>query len=311
MNGNIIDFMKWRKIAGAASIALFILSLVFLAVRGINYGLDFTGGALIEVEYQQAAPVQEIRDTLTDAGYRDVTVQLFGAETDVMIRFQADNDPDLGNKVVSLLTGNGAELELLRNEFVGPSVGEELRDKGGLGLMLALAVVLVYVAFRFQFKFGIGAVAALVHDVVIIAGIFALFQLEFDLTVLAAILAVIGYSLNDTIVVSDRIRETFQESTETDVVKLINIALTDTLSRTLITSFTTALVLVALLIFGGQMLAGFAEALLIGVVVGTYSSIYVSSNMLLATKLTRQDMIPPSREEPDLTEEKPSWLQDD
>lgn len=311
MNGNIIDFMKWRKIAGAVSIALFILSLVFLAVRGINYGLDFTGGALIEVEYQQAAPVQEIRDTLTDAGYRDVTVQLFGAETDVMIRFQADNDPDLGNKVVSLLTGNGAELELLRNEFVGPSVGEELRDKGGLGLMLALAVVLVYVAFRFQFKFGIGAVAALVHDVVIIAGIFALFQLEFDLTVLAAILAVIGYSLNDTIVVSDRIRETFQESTETDVVKLINIALTDTLSRTLITSFTTALVLVALLIFGGQMLAGFAEALLIGVVVGTYSSIYVSSNMLLATKLTRQDMIPPSREEPDLTEEKPSWLQDD
>lgn len=311
MNGNIIDFMKWRKIAGAVSIALFILSLAFLAVRGINYGLDFTGGALIEVEYQQAAPVQEIRDTLTDAGYRDVTVQLFGAETDVMIRFQADNDPDLGNKVVSLLTGNGAELELLRNEFVGPSVGEELRDKGGLGLMLALAVVLVYVAFRFQFKFGIGAVAALVHDVVIIAGIFALFQLEFDLTVLAAILAVIGYSLNDTIVVSDRIRETFQESTETDVVKLINIALTDTLSRTLITSFTTALVLVALLIFGGQMLAGFAEALLIGVVVGTYSSIYVSSNMLLATKLTRQDMIPPSREEPDLTEEKPSWLQDD
>lgn len=311
MNGNIIDFMKWRKIAGAVSIALFILSLVFLAVRGINYGLDFTGGALIEVEYQQAAPVQEIRDTLTDAGYRDVTVQLFGAETDVMIRFQADNDPDLGNKVVSLLTGNGAELELLRNEFVGPSVGEELRDKGGLGLMLALAVVLVYVAFRFQFKFGIGAVAALIHDVVIIAGIFALFQLEFDLTVLAAILAVIGYSLNDTIVVSDRIRETFQESTDTDVVKLINIALTDTLSRTLITSFTTALVLVALLIFGGQMLAGFAEALLIGVVVGTYSSIYVSSNMLLATKLTRQDMIPPSREEPDLTEEKPSWLQDD
>lgn len=311
MNSNIIDFMKWRKIAGAASITLFVLSLVFLAVRGINFGLDFTGGALIEVEYQQAAPVREIRETLTQAGYRDVTVQLFGAETDVMIRFQADNDPDLGNKIVGLLTASGAELELLRNEYVGPSVGDELRDKGGLGLMLALAVVLVYVAFRFQFKFGVGAVAALIHDVVIIAGIFALFQLEFDLTVLAAILAVIGYSLNDTIVVSDRIRETFQESTETDVVKLINIALTDTLSRTLITSFTTALVLVALLIFGGQMLAGFAEALLIGVVVGTYSSIYVSSNMLLATKLTRQDMIPPSREEPDLTEEKPSWLQDD
>ncbi|WP_119394216.1 protein translocase subunit SecF [Salinibius halmophilus] len=311
MNGKIIDFMQWRKIAGAASIALFVLSLVFLVVRGINFGLDFTGGALIEVEYVEAAPVQEIRQTLTEAGYRDVTVQLFGSETDVMIRFQADNDPDLGNKVVDLLTASGAELELLRNEFVGPSVGEELRDKGGLGLMLALAVVLVYVAFRFQFKFGIGAVAALIHDVVIIGGIFALFQLEFDLTVLAALLAVIGYSLNDTIVVSDRIRETFQESTETDVVKLINIALTDTLSRTLITSFTTALVLIALLIFGGQMLAGFAEALLIGVVVGTYSSIYVSSNILLATNLTRQDMIPPSREEPDLTEEKPSWLQDD
>lgn len=311
MNGKIIDFMQWRKIAGTASILLFALSLVFLVVRGINFGLDFTGGALIEVEYQEAAPVQDIRQTLTDAGYRDVTVQLFGSETDVMIRFQADNDPDLGNKIVELLKASGNELELLRNEYVGPSVGEELRDKGGLGLMLALAVVLVYVAFRFQFKFGVGAVAALIHDVVIIMGVFALFQLEFDLTVLAALLAVIGYSLNDTIVVSDRIRETFQESTETDVVKLINIALTDTLSRTIITSFTTALVLIALLIFGGQMLAGFAEALLIGVVVGTYSSIYVSSNILLATKLTRQDMIPPSREEPDLTEEKPSWLKDD
>lgn len=311
MNTKIIDFMKWRKIAGIASIILFVLSVALLIGRGINFGLDFTGGALIEVEYSDAAPVADIRQTLTEAGYRDVTVQLFGSETDVMIRFQADNDPDLGNKVVALLTADGNDLTLLRNEYVGPAVGEELRDKGGLGLMLALAVVMVYVAFRFQFKFGIGAVAALIHDVVIIAGIFALFQLEFDLTVLAALLAVIGYSLNDTIVVSDRIRETFVESTEEDVVKLVNIALTDTLSRTLITSFTTALVLIALLIFGGQMLAGFAEALLIGVVVGTYSSIYVSSNILLATKLTRLDMIPPSREEPDLTEEKPSWLKDD
>lgn len=311
MLNKTIPFMKFRYLAAALSVALVLLSLGSLAVKGLNFGLDFTGGALIEVSYAQPANVEAIRQQLSAEGYRDVAVQNFGSVNDVLIRFQADNDPDLGMEVLQLLTGSGADVVLKRNEYVGPQVGEELREQGGLGLLMALIVVMIYIAFRFQFRFSVGAVVALVHDIVIIVGFFSLFQVEFDLTVLAALLAIIGYSLNDTIVVSDRIREQFRLSRETDSELIMDQALTATLSRTLITSLTTALVVVALMVFGGQMIYSFAEALLIGIIVGTYSSIFVVTNVLLMMKLSREDLIPkPIEPEPDLVEEIPSWLKD-
>ncbi len=307
----VLPFMKYRKAALALSVALLLLSIVAIAVRGLNFGLDFTGGALIEVRYQQEANISEIRQILTDADYRDVMVQPFGSVNDVLIRFQADDNPDIAIEVLQHLRDAGHNPELMRNEFVGPQVGEELREQGGLGLLTALLVVMIYIAFRFQYRFAIGAVAALAHDIIIIVGFFALFQVEFDLTVLAALLAIIGYSLNDTIVVSDRIREEFTTSREDDSEKIIDVALSGTLSRTIITSLTTAMVVVALMIFGGSMIYSFAEALLIGVIVGTYSSLYVVTNVLLLMKLKREDMMPKELpKEDDFTEELPSWLKD-
>ncbi len=293
-----LNFMGARKIAAALSIALILVSIASLAVQGLKLGLDFTGGTLIEVAYEQPAVVNDIRQTLEGAGYKDVVVQHFGSETDILVRMSESYRANLGDEVlVTLRENSDSKVELRRAEFVGAQVGEELRDQGGLALLLALAVVMIYVAARFQFKFSVGSVVALMHDVIIILGLFSLFQLEFDLTVLAALLAVIGYSLNDTIVVSDRIRENFRIIRQMQPVNLINLSLNQTLGRTMITSLTTLLVLIALLVVGGELIHNFALALTVGVVVGTYSSIYVAANILLLMHISREDLLPPEVEE--------------
>ena len=298
------NFMGVRKIAAGFSIVLLLLSIASLAYQGLNLGLDFTGGTLIEVGYEQKADIDGIRSTLEGAGYRDVIVQNFGSEQDVLLRMSEAYRANLGDEVLATLQQSSDEqVSLRRAEFVGAQVGEELRDQGGLALLLALAVVMVYVAARFQFKFSVGAVIALMHDVIIILGVFSIFQFEFDLTVMAALLAVIGYSLNDTIVVADRIRENFRIIRQMSPFDVINRSLTQTLGRTVITSFTTLIVLLALLFMGGENIYYFAMALSIGVVVGTYSSIYVSANVLLAMEISREDLLPPEDEEdPELAE---------
>ncbi|MCP5161723.1 MAG: protein translocase subunit SecF [Hahellaceae bacterium] len=291
-----IDFMGVRKIASITSIVLIVISIVSLAIRGLQFGLDFTGGTLVEVEYQVAPKLSEVRDQLTVAGYDKLVVQNFGAETAVLIRLSQGFNDKVGQEVLTALQAGGQHVALKRAEFVGAQVGEELREQGGLGMLFALFVVMIYVAMRFQFKFSVGAVAALIHDVIITLGFFSVFQWDFDLTVLAAILAVIGYSLNDTIVVYDRIRENFRKMRKGSASEIINSSLTSTLSRTLATSFTTMLVLVALYFVGGDMINGFAKALLIGIGVGTYSSIYIASNLLIAMGVTKEDLMPPVRE---------------
>ena len=295
-----LNFMRFRHVATAVSATLLIIAVASLAVRGLNFGLDFTGGTLLEVKYEQPAELENIKTVLNSAGYHDVTVQNFGSDTDVLVRMSEAFRDDLGLEVLTLLKdSSGENLVLERSEFVGASVGEELRDQGGIAMLVALLVVIAYVAFRFQWKFSLGAVLALFHDVLIIVGLFALFQWEFDLNVLAALLAVIGYSLNDTIVVSDRIRENFRivrVGTPTDT---INDSLTQTLDRTLMTSATTILVLLALLFLGGEVIHNFALALTLGIVVGTYSSIYVAANLLLMFGICREDLLPPESEETD------------
>ena len=298
------DFMKLRKAAMIISAVLLLLSVASLATKGLNFGLDFTGGTLLEVSYQQPADIQKIRAQLDESGFLGSTVQHFGSETDILIRMSEAYRDNLGAEVLEALrTGellNGEvinEVELRRSEFVGSQVGEELRDQGGLALLMALFVVMLYVAFRFQFKFSVGAVLALFHDVVIILGLFSIFQWDFDLTVFAALLAVIGYSLNDTIVVADRIRENFRIVRKGDAIEVINLSLNQTLGRTIMTSLTTALVLVALMFLGGELIHNFALGLFIGVVVGTYSSIYVAANILLMMNISREDLIPAELEE--------------
>ncbi len=288
-----IDFMGKRKIAALFSITLLILSIASLSFKGLNLGLDFTGGTLVEVEYNTAPVLEDVRTQLINSGYANVVVQNFGASTSVLVRLAESYNDKVGLEVVSALRKSGEEVSLKRAEFVGAQVGEELREQGGLGLLLALGLVMVYVALRFQFKFSVGAVAALIHDVIIVIGVFSIFSWDFDLTVLAALLAVIGYSLNDTIVVADRIRENFRLIRKETPLNVINISLTQTLSRTIVTSLTTVLVLVSLYVFGGEMINGFAKALLVGVIIGTYSSIYVASNILLLMGITKEDLIAP------------------
>ena len=294
-----IDFMGQRKIAAIVSVVLLLVSLGSLATRGLNFGLDFTGGALVEVTYEQAADLNATRQVLEDAGFEDLVVQNFGTDREVLIRLQQDNSPTLGDQIVAALADAGQQVTLQRSEFVGAQVGDELRDQGGLGMLFALIVVMAYVAVRFQYKFSLGSVAALIHDVILVLGIFSLMGWDFDLTVLAAVLAVIGYSLNDTIVVSDRIRENFRTVRTGSSLEIINLSINQTLGRTLVTSLTTALVLLALLFLGGELIRGFASALLVGVVVGTYSSIYVAANVLMAMKIDRVDLMPPVVEEED------------
>ncbi|MCA6059777.1 MULTISPECIES: protein translocase subunit SecF [Thalassolituus] len=295
------NFMRLRHAASILSIILIVISIGSIAVRGLNLGLDFTGGTLLEVQYETPESIERISTALENAGYRDVTVQHFGAETDVLVRMSEAFRDNLGAEVLNVLQTQSADnkLTLMRSEFVGAQVGEELRDQGGLALLLALFVVMIYVAARFQFKFSVGAVVALFHDVIIIIGLFSLFQWEFDLTVMAALLAVIGYSLNDTIVVADHIRENFRMLRRGDSEEVINYSINQTLGRTIMTSLTTALVLFALMIVGGDLIHNFAVALMIGVVVGTYSSVFVASSLLLMMKISREDLMPPEVEEVD------------
>lgn len=298
----VIDFMGVRHLAFTVTLIMTLASLGCLAVKGLNFGLDFTGGTLIELNYEQAADLNKIRSQLQEGGYPDAIVQSFGAVNDVLVRMPGDN-PELGNQVAQVLRQDTAnQVVVKRVEFVGPAVGEELRDQGGLGMLLALAGIMVYLGFRFQWKFGVGAIVGLFHDVIVTLGVFSYFQLTFDLTVLAAILAIIGYSLNDTIVVFDRIRENFRFLRNTSLIENINISTTQTLLRTLATSISTLLAVGALLMFGGDNLWGFALALFIGIAAGTYSSVYISSIFLIWLKLTVEDLIPPvSAEEVDET----------
>ena len=290
-------FMKFRKIAATISAAVLIVSILSLSFRGLNLGLDFSGGTLVEVTYDKPVSLESIRDNLSDNGYADSQVVNFGTNLDVLIKVaDLDGNSSVGEDIFNILNSSESNIDLKRVEFVGPQVGEELRDQGGLGMLVALFMILLYVAFRFQYKFGLGAVAALGHDVIIILGCFSVFAWDFDLTVLAALLAVIGYSLNDTIVVSDRIRENFRTERVLEPLDMIDLSLNQTLSRTIITSLTTLLVLFALFFFGGELIKGFSLALILGVLVGTYSSIYVVANMLLSLNLTQEDLALPEPE---------------
>ena len=290
-------FMKFRKIAGIISITIFLVSILSLGLRGLSLGLDFSGGTLLEITYEEPVSLELIRNTLEKNGYPDSQVVNFGTNLDVLIKVADQNgNSSIGENIFNILNEQGISGELKRVEFVGPQVGAELRDQGGLGMLIALFMILMYVAFRFQYKFGLGAVAALMHDVVIILGLFSIFAWDFDLTVLAALLAVIGYSLNDTIVVSDRIRENFRTERVLEPIDMVDLSLNQTLGRTIITSFTTLLVLFALFIFGGELIRGFSLALILGVLVGTYSSIYVVANMLLSMNLSQEDLAIPEPE---------------
>lgn len=293
----VINFMGARKIAAAFSVLLVVCAIGSLAVRQLNWGLDFTGGTLVEVHYGESANLGAIRSTLATAGYDGAIVVSFGTDRDVLIRLPDGYSDAQGAQMLDSLRADASTtVELRRIEFVGPQVGDELREQGGLAMLLALGLVMLYIGFRFQFKFAVGAVVALVHDVMITLGFFSLVGMEFDLTVLAALLAVIGYSLNDTIVVSDRIRENFRKLRKAEPVAVINISLTETLGRTLVTSLTTLLVLLALALLGGEMIFGFAIALIVGVMIGTYSSIYVASNVLLALGVSKEDLMIPVKE---------------
>lgn len=291
-----VAFMRFRKVAVVFSLILMAASIFSLATNKLNFGLDFTGGTLIEVGFEQAADLNKIRAMMDSNGYDDAVVQLYGSSRDVVIRLATREDVKaemLGNQVLDILqAGTGQTIDMRRIEFVGASVGDELAEQGGLAMLTALICILVYVAFRFEWRFALGSVIALFHDVLLTLGLFSVLQLEFDLTVLAAILAVIGYSLNDTIVVSDRIRENFRKIRVGGPEEVINISLTQTLSRTVITSITTLLVLAALFFQGGALIHGFATALLLGVFVGTYSSVYVASSIALALGISKEDLIP-------------------
>ena len=290
-------FMQFRKVAAIISAILFLASILSLGLKGLNLGLDFSGGTLVEVTYEKPVSLESIRDDLSDNGYADSQVVNFGTNLDVLIKVaDQDGNSSVGEDIFNILNSSESAIELKRVEFVGPQVGEELRDQGGLGMLVALFMILLYVAFRFQYKFGLGAVAALGHDVVIILGCFSIFAWDFDLTVLAALLAVIGYSLNDTIVVSDRIRESFRTERVLEPIDMIDLSLNQTLGRTIITSLTTLLVLFALFLFGGELIKGFSLALILGVLIGTYSSIYVVANMLLSLSLTQEDLAIPEPE---------------
>ncbi len=295
----VVGFMSKRKIALVFSLVLVAASIASIATKGLNFGLDFTGGTLLEVQFEQPADLGAIRNQLDGAGFDHFSVVNYGSEQDVMIRMQGTGSSQLSTDVIAALKSDGDSLVLKRGEFVGPQVGNELREQGVLAMVAALVVMMVYVSARFQFKFSLGAVTALAHDVIITLGIFSYFQWSFDLTVLAAVLAVIGYSLNDTIVVSDHIRENFRKLRSDDPGYVIDVAITQTLERTVITSLTTLLVVLSLFFFGGEMIHGFASALLIGIVVGTYSSIYMAANMLMITGLNRKDLLAKDKEEID------------
>jgi len=295
-----IEFMQWRQYALKASGVMLAICLLAIFSRGLNLGIDFTGGTLIEVGYQETADLNVVRSTLAEAAFGDAVVQHFGTSKDVLVRIaprEGLTNVELSSKVLEILKDTSeSEIQMRRVEFVGPQIGDELVEKGGLALITALVCILAYVWIRFEKRFALGSIVALAHDVLFTIGIFALFQIEFDLTVLAAVLAVIGYSLNDTIVVFDRVRENFRKMRKGSSEQIINSSINQTLSRTIMTSFTTLLVLIALAVFGGELIHGFAVALIIGVLVGTYSSIYIATATALMLGVTKQDLLPVEKE---------------
>jgi preprotein translocase subunit SecF len=294
-----IDFVGKRIYAILFSLLLIFVSIFSLSTNSLKFGIDFTGGTLLEVGYQKDVDLADVRARLSEAKFKDANVQYFGSTKEILIRLELQSiaSAKLSSKIIFLL---GDNVDIRRVEFVGPKVGEELTNDGGLAMLYALIGILIYVAFRFEYRFALGSIAALIHDVIITLGIFSLLQIKFDLTVLAAILAVIGYSLNDTIVVFDRIRENFLSTRHTDPIKIINDALNQTLSRTIMTSITTLLVLLACFFLGGEIIHSFALALLIGVLIGTYSSIYVASSMILALGISKKDLLSSEREEQEI-----------
>ena len=304
MNIKAIDFLGKRQWAYIFSSLLLLVSIGSLATQGLKMGIDFTGGTLVEVAYQNAADLTVMRAALADEGFGDAMVQHFGSARDVLIRLKPDetvSSAELSARVVAAINKKTAEpAELRRVEFVGPQVGDELAEDGGLAMLYSMFGVLIYIAWRFEYKFALGSVAALIHDVIITLGFFSLFGLEFDLTVLAALLAVIGYSLNDTIVVFDRIRDNFRLLRQVGSEEVMNTSLNETLSRTLMTSFTTILVLIALAVLGGEIIHNFSVALLVGILIGTYSSIYVASPIVLALGITQKDLMVPIKEGTDV-----------
>jgi preprotein translocase subunit SecF len=295
-----IDFMSQRKLALIFSTIMIVLSITSLTFRGLNFGLDFTGGTLIEVGYPSAPDTTQVREKLANAGF-DSIVQTFGAATDIVVRIPPseveESSAELSTRVLAALSeGVEGEIEMRRVEFVGPQVGDELAEQGILAVIYAMVGVFLYVMFRFQWRFSVGAVAALFHDIIISMGVISLVQIEFDLTVVAAILAVVGYSLNDTIVLFDRIRENFPRYRKRQPVEVVNTSINETLSRTLMTSTTTLIVLLALFYFGGEIIHGFAFTLIVGVLIGTYSSIYVASTTLLLTGVSKYDLMEVEKE---------------
>lgn len=300
-----IDFMGKRKMSMIISVLLVLGSLISLSTKGLNLGIDFTGGYLIEVGYKESADLKAIRTTLKQNGFGDAQVQHFGTSKDVLVRLaprEDSNQATISDNIFKVLQKQSTDVSMRRVEFVGPQVGEELREQGGMAMLIALFGILIYVSFRFQLKSALGALFALIHDVVITLGVFSLIQMAFDLSVLAAILAVIGYSLNDTVVVLDRIRESFKGIRKKTPAEIINISINTTLSRTVITSLTTLLVLVSLFYFGGEVIHGFAFALIIGVLIGTYSSIYIASSTLMTMNITKQDFLEQVKEDSELDE---------
>jgi preprotein translocase subunit SecF len=295
-----IDFMGRRKVALVVSAVLMLASVVLLVARGLDFGIDFTGGTLIEVGYAEPVELDIVRTALREGGFERAEAIHFGTSRDVLVRIaprEGEDQATISDRVLVLLRQSSAEtVELRRVEFVGPQVGEELREDGGLAMVYALIGILIYVALRFEYRFAVGAVVALVHDVIIVLGFFALTQVDFGLTVLAALLAVIGYSLNDTIVVYDRVRENFRKMRKGAPVEIVNRSVNQTLSRTLMTSLTTLLVLIALFVLGGEVIRPFAEALIVGVLVGTYSSIYVASPVVLMLGVSKADLMPVKKE---------------
>lgn len=292
--------MGKRRIAVIFSGLLLSVSLISLVTRQLDFGIDFTGGTLVEVGYSETVELDEVRNVLAATEFKDAVVQYFGSASDVLIRVartEGKNSADISNEIIQVLDRSGRNVEIRRVEFVGPQVGKDLQEDGGLAMIYALIMIFIYIAFRFQRRFSVGAIAALVHDVIITIGVFSVLQMDFDLTVLAALLAVIGYSLNDTIVVFDRIRENFRRLRKGTPVEIVNTSLNQTLTRTLITSLTTLLVLTALFFLGGELIRPFSSALIIGVIIGTYSSIYVASPVTLALGISKQDLMPVEKEE--------------
>jgi preprotein translocase subunit SecF len=296
-----IDFMGMRRIAATASIVVLLICVGSIVVRGFNFGLDFTGGTVIEVGYQNPVEVADITSSLAESGFPGATVQYFGSRTDILIRLAPQEGEEasakLSDEVFRVLRASAdGDVELRRVEFVGPQVGEELREQGGLAVLFSLIGILIYVALRFEWRFAVGAVAALVHDVLFTVGMFSIFAIPFDLTVLAAVLAVIGYSLNDTIVIFDRIRENFRKMRKGTVMEITNKSINQTMSRTIITSGTTLLVLFALFLLGGEAISGFSLALIIGIFVGTYSTIYIATAIAVWLGISKADLLPTPKE---------------